>query len=62
MRDPGQENNILLNLKKDIRKIRSDAKLERSRMIEEAVQLKQIEMSVNNNKIKDDIREETLPR
>ncbi len=58
VRDPAQENIILLTLKRDIRKIRSDAKIERLRMIEEAAQLKQIEMSVNVDKVKDDVREE----
>jgi len=36
LRDPEQENIILLNLKRDIRKIRSDAKVERIRLVEEA--------------------------
>jgi hypothetical protein len=55
--NPEQETVILLTLKKDIRKIRSDAKIERFRLLEEA-HLKQMEMSVNN-KIKEEIREET---
>lgn len=59
VRDPEQETIILLNLKRDIRKIRSDAKLERYRMIEEATKIKQNEIVSVNNKIKEDIREET---
>jgi hypothetical protein len=45
--NPNQETIILLTLKKDIRKIRSDAKIERFRLMEEA-HLKQMEMSVSN--------------
>ena len=55
--NPEQETIILLALKKDIRKIRSDAKIERFRLIEEAHQ-KQMEMSVSK-KVKQEIREET---